>query len=88
MENTGPESLVAVGLRSIDAVSDEVQRRHTIQGFLVQRITMTSQPSVTAAEQLTMTGEMEEMGGGVKKRCEVSQGLLGRREGAGRNIVT
>lgn len=64
MENTGPESLVAVGLRSIDAVSDEVQRRHTIQGFLVQRITMTSQPSVTAAEQLTMTGEMEEMGGG------------------------
>lgn len=88
MENTGPESLVAVGLRSIDAVSDEVQRRHTIQGFLVQRITMTSQPSVTAAEQLTMTGEMEEMGGVFKKRCEVSQGLLGRREGAGRNIVT
>lgn len=84
MENTGPESLVAVGLRSIDAVSDEVQRRHTIQGFLVQRITMTSQPSVTAAEQLTMTGEMEEMGGGgLKRGVKCHKGyLVGGRERA------
>lgn len=83
MENTGPESLVAVGLRSIDALSDEVQRRHTIQGFLVQRITMTSQPSVTAAEQLTMTGEMEEMGGGLKRGVKCHKGyLVGGRERA------
>lgn len=53
--------LVAVGLRSIAAVPHEVQRQRGTQGLLVQRETMASQPSVTAAEQLTMTG------GGLKR---------------------
>lgn len=67
---------MAVGLRSIDAVPHEVQRRRGTQGLLVQRKTMASQPSVTTAEQLTMTGREV---GGVKERCEVSHGLFGSR---------
>lgn len=48
---------MAVGLRSIDAVPHEVQRQRGTQGLLVQRKTMANHPSVTTAEQLTMTGE-------------------------------
>lgn len=55
-DGVDPEGLVAVGLRSIDALPHEVQRQRGTQGLLVQRKTMASQPSVTTAEQLTMTG--------------------------------
>lgn len=70
---------MAVGLRSIDAVPHEVQRRRGTQGLLVQRKTMASQPSVTAAEQLTMMGG--EVGGGLKRgvKCHVGYLVQGRR---------
>lgn len=63
-DGADPWGLVAVGLRSIDAVPHEVQRQRGTQGLLVQRKTMASQPSVTTAEQLTMTGGAERRGGG------------------------
>lgn len=77
-----PGGLVAGGLGSNDAVPHEVQRRRGTQGLLVQRKTIASQPSVNAAEQLTMTGgEVGGEGEGlVKERCEVSHGLFGSRK--------
>lgn len=56
-DRADPGGLVAVGLRSIDAVPHEVHRQRGTQGLLVQRKTMASQPSVTTVEQLTMTGQ-------------------------------
>lgn len=67
---------MAVGLRSIDAVPHEVQRQRGTQGLLVQRKTMASQPSVTTAEQLTMTGG-EETWRGLKRGVKSHRGYLG-----------